>query len=76
MQGMNYRERIIIDPEVRFGKPTIKGTRISVSDVLEYMAGGDSEDDVLENFPQLSVEDVRACLAFAADRERHARIAG
>lgn len=76
MQAMDYRERIIIDPEVRFGKPTIKGTRITVGDVLEYMAGGDSEDDVLANFPQLTADDVRACLAFAADRERHARIAG
>lgn len=73
---MDYRERIIIDPEVRFGKPTIKGTRITVGDVLEYMAGGDSEEDVLANFPQLTTDDVRACLAFAADRERHARIAG
>lgn len=73
---MDYRERIIIDPEIRFGKPAIKGTRITVVDVLEYMAGGDTEEDVLANFPQLVAEDVRACLAFAADRERHARIAG
>ncbi len=73
---MDYRERIIIDPEVRFGKPSIKGTRIAVADVLEYMAGGDSEEDILRCFPELVADDVRACLAFAADRERHARIAG
>ena len=76
MNGMDYRERIVIDPEIRFGKPTVKGTRIAVADVLEYMAGGDTEEDVLANFPQLAADDVRACLAFAADRERHARIAG
>lgn len=76
MSLMDYRERIIIDPQIRFGKPTIKGTRIAVTDVLEYMAGGDTENDVLASFPQLVVDDVRACLAFAADRERHARIAG
>ncbi len=76
MRLMDYRERIIIDPQIRFGKPTIKGTRITVADVLEYMAGGDTENDVLASFPQLAVDDVRACLAFAADRERYARIAG
>ena len=73
---MNYRDRIVIDPETRFGKPTIRGTRISVSDILEYMAGGDTEADILKTFPQLSEEDVRACLAYAADRDRHVRIAG
>ena len=75
MGSMDYRERIVIDPEIRFGKPTIKGTRVTVADVLEYMAGSDKED-VLANFPQLAADDVRACLAFAADRERHVRIAG
>ena len=73
---MDYRERIVIDPEIRLGKPTIKGTRIAVGDVLEYMAGGDSQEEVLQNFPQLTIEDLRACFAFVADRERHARIAG
>ncbi len=72
---MSYHERIVVDPGIRFGKPIIKGTRISVSDILEYMAGGDSEDDIVAAFPQLSREDVRACLAYAADRERHTRIA-
>jgi len=66
---MDYRERIVVDPAIRFGKPVIKGTRICVFDILEYMAGGDSEDDILDEFPQLSREDIRACLAFAADRQ-------
>jgi uncharacterized protein (DUF433 family) len=67
---MDYRERIVLDPEVRFGKPTVRSTRITVSDVLSYLAGGMSEDEILADFPQLTREDIRACLAFAADRER------
>jgi uncharacterized protein (DUF433 family) len=67
---MDYRDRIVIDPEVRFGKPSVRGTRITVGDVLSYLAGGMSEDEVLADFPQLAREDIRACLAFAADRER------
>lgn len=67
---MNYRDRIIIDPNVRFGKPVIRGTRITVGDVLSYLAGGMSEDEILADFPQLSRDDIRACLAFAAERER------
>lgn len=67
---MDYRERIILDPEIRFGKPTVRGTRITVGDVLSYLAGGMSEDEILEDFPHLTRDDVRACLAFAADRER------
>ena len=67
---MDYRERIVVDPEVRFGKPTVRGTRITVGDVLSYLASGMSEDEILADFPQLSREDLRACLAFAAERER------
>jgi len=66
----DYRDRIVLNPEVRFGKPTVRGTRITVGDVLGYLAGGMSEDQVLADFPQLTREDIRACLAFAADRER------
>lgn len=62
--------RIVIEPGVRFGKPIIRGTRIAVSDLLSYLAGGMSEDDILADFPQLSRDDIRACLAFAAERER------
>ena len=64
---MSYRDRISVDPNVRSGKPCIKGTRITVYDILEYLAGGMSEDDVLKS---LAREDVRAALEFAAARER------
>jgi uncharacterized protein (DUF433 family) len=67
---MDYQGRIVIDPEVRFGKPCVRGTRITVGDVLSYLASGMSEDEVLADFPELAREDIRACLAFAADRER------
>lgn len=67
---MDYRERIIIEPGKRSGKPCIRGTRITVYDVLEYLASGMSEAEILHDFPELVVEDIRASLAFAADRER------
>jgi len=67
---MNWRERILINPAVRSGKPCVKGTRITVYDILEYLAGGMSEDDILKDFPDLTREDIRACLSFAAARER------
>lgn len=67
---MNWQERITVTPGVRSGKPCIKGTRITVYDVLEYLAGGMSEDEILSDFPDLKREDIRACLAFAAARER------
>ena len=67
---MDFQGRIVIDPEVRFGKPCVRGTRITVGDVLGYMAGGMSEAEILADFPQLRREDLLACLAFAAERER------
>ncbi len=67
---MDYRSRIALDPEVRFGKPCIRGTRIAVGDVLSYLASGMTEAEVLIDFPQLTRDDIRACLAFAAERER------
>ena len=57
-------------PGVRSGKPCIKGTRITVYDVLEYLVGGMTEEQILADFPDLTREDIRACLAFAAARER------
>jgi uncharacterized protein (DUF433 family) len=63
-------ERITVDPSVRFGKPCVRGTRLTVGDVLGYLAGGMTETEVLASFPQLTHEDVLACLAFAAERER------
>ena len=65
-----YRDRIVVDPQIRFGKPAVRGTRITVGDVLGYLAGGMTEAQLLSEFPQLSHEDVLACLSFAADRER------
>jgi uncharacterized protein (DUF433 family) len=67
---MSYQDRITIDPAKRGGKPCIRGLRITVYDVLEYLASGMSEADILNDFPDLTREDIRACLEFAADRER------
>ncbi len=67
---MDYSKIIVADPAVRSGKPTIRDTRMTVSDVLEYLAGGMSEGEILADFPYLTRDDIRACLAFAADRER------
>ena len=67
---MDWEDRITVDPAVRSGKPCIKGTRITVYDVLEYMAGGMPDAEILVDFPDLSQEYLRACLAFAAARER------
>jgi len=73
---MEYRDRITIDPAKRGGKPCIRNLRITVYDVLEYLASGMSESEIVEDFPDLTVDDVRACLAFAADRERKLSSAG
>ena len=70
MNLMSYQDRISIDPAVRGGKPCIKGTRITVYDVLEYMAGGMSENEIVADFPSLSREDIRAALSFAAAQGR------
>ena len=68
IDAMDYKGRIVIDPEIRFGKPCVHGTRITVGDVLSYLASGMREDQILADFPQLTQEDIRACLAFAAER--------
>jgi uncharacterized protein (DUF433 family) len=67
---MDYQKIITIEPDKRSGKPCIRGTRMTVTDVLEYLAGGISQEELLAEFPDLTAEDIRACLAFAADRER------
>lgn len=67
---MDYQKLITTESGKRGGKPCIRGMRITVYDVLEYLASGMSEDDILRDFPDLTREDIRACLAFAADRER------
>jgi uncharacterized protein (DUF433 family) len=67
---MDYAQIITIDPARRSGKPCIRDTRITVYDVLDYLASGMSEADIIADFPELTIADLRACLAFAADRER------
>ena len=67
---MSPLDRISIDPNVRFGKPCVRGTRITVGDILGYLAGGMSEAELLADFPQLTQDDIRACLTYAAERER------
>jgi uncharacterized protein (DUF433 family) len=64
---MDYRERITIDPAVRGGKPCIRGMRIAVQDVLEYLRSGMSEDEILADFPYLEREDIRACVEISTD---------
>jgi uncharacterized protein (DUF433 family) len=71
---MDYRKIITIEPGKRGGQPCIRGMRLTVSDVLSYLASGMNEAEILQDFPELTSEDVRACLAFAADRERHTRL--
>lgn len=67
---MDYRQIITIEPGKRGGRPCIRGLRITVYDVLSYLASGMSEDQILEDFPYLTRDDIRACLAYAADREQ------
>ena len=67
---MDYRSFITIEPDKRSGKPCVRGLRITVADVLEYLAGGMSPEQIVVDFPDLTLDDVRACLAYAADRER------
>lgn len=66
---MDYRQRITIEPGKRDGKPCIRGMRITVYDVLAWLASGMTEEQIIEDYPELSKDDIRACLAFAADRE-------
>jgi uncharacterized protein (DUF433 family) len=67
---VDYQKRITIEPGKRGGKPCIRGLRITVYDVLDYLASGMTQEEVLRDFPDLTAEDIKACLAFAADRER------
>ncbi len=71
---MDYTKLITIEPDKRSGQPCIRGLRLTVQDVLEYLASGMSVEEILADFPDLTVEDIRACLAFAADRERRLRV--
>ena len=73
-ENMDYRHLITIEPDKRSGQPCIRGLRMTVQDVLEYLASGMSVEEILADFPDLTAEDIRACLAFAADRERRLRV--
>ena len=67
---MDYTSFITIEGDKRCGQPCIRGLRMTVKDVLEYLAGGMTEDQILKDFPELTRDDIHACLAFAADREK------
>lgn len=69
-EAMDYAHIITMEPGKRSGKPCIRGLRITVSDVLDYLASGMTQQQIIADFPDLTEEDIRACLAFAADRER------
>ena len=74
-QLIDYKKFIEINPQIRFGKPVIIGTRISVYDVLSWLASGMTFQGILEEFPQLNEESIYACLSYAADKERKVKIA-
>ena len=67
---MNYKDVITIEPGKRGGRPCVRGMRIAVSDVLGWLAAGMSHEQILSDYPELTEDDIRACLAYAADRER------
>ena len=71
---MVYQDRIIIDPHIRSGKPCIRGTRITVIDIFDYLGGGMTIAEVLDDFSDLTLADIQACFAFAADRDRRLAI--
>ena len=73
--GTNHQKIITLEPGKRSGKPTIRGLRITVYDVLSYLAAGMTQEQILADFPSLTAEDIQACLSFAADRERQFTVA-
>lgn len=72
---MSYKKYITIDTKVRFGRPSIKGTRISVYDVLNWLSSGQSMEEIIKDFPELNKTKIRACLAYAAAKENKTRVA-
>jgi uncharacterized protein (DUF433 family) len=72
---VDYKEIIKINPNIRFGKPCVRDTRISVYDILSWLASGMTINDILEDYPELTLLDIQACLAYAADREHKIRVA-
>jgi len=75
MPQVDYKQYIEVNAEVRFGKPVIKGTRITVYDVLQWLASGMSHEEIISDFPQLSENEILACLAYAANKERIVKVA-
>ena len=73
--NMDYADIITIEPGKRSGKPCIRGMRITVSDVLENLASGMTEDEIISDFPELTKDDIHVCLSFAADREKELSVA-
>ena len=71
----DYRELITIQPDIRFGKPCVRNTRIAVYDVLGWLASGMTVEQIIADFPEITQEDIQACLAYAADREHKIRVA-
>ncbi|MEI6433349.1 MAG: DUF433 domain-containing protein [Bacteroidota bacterium] len=72
---IHYKDRIIIEPNRRFGRPCVKGTRIAVYDILSWLASGMSNEQIVKDFPEIKDEDIKASLAFAADKEHKLRVA-
>lgn len=72
---VHYSEIITINPELRFGRPCIRGMRITVYDILSWFASGMSENDIINDYPELTHDDIKAALFYAADREHKIRIA-
>ncbi|OYQ31980.1 hypothetical protein CHU92_15175 [Flavobacterium cyanobacteriorum] len=72
---IDYKEYISIDANIRFGRPVITGTRISVYDILSWFANGMTANDIINDFPELNENQIKACLAYAADREHKINIA-
>ncbi|MGN8072572.1 DUF433 domain-containing protein [Mucilaginibacter sp. 22184] len=75
MSQIDFKQYIEVNAEIRFGKPVIKGTRITVYDVLQWLASGLSHQDILNDFPQLTEDHILACLSYAANKERTIKVA-
>ena len=75
MSSVDYKQYIEVNPEIRFGKPVIKGTRITVYDVLQWLSLGMTHEQIIEDFPQLSAQSILACLSYAANKERIIKVA-
>jgi uncharacterized protein (DUF433 family) len=75
MPQVNYKDYIEVNPEIRFGKPVLKGTRITVYDVLQWLASGMTNQEIISDFPQLTEKQILACLAYAANKERILKMA-